>query len=133
MEEFVYVSRDSAHGKAAAGSLENYLKAYLPNAERMSDPEYRAPVVRDVAESGIYVDATLIIYKYIHSYVSDDLFEQLQSDERLVYLPKRTLDEYMNPETNEYRIGFARVVGEFLARIIHEGADSVPGAVLIAS
>lgn len=120
MEEFVYVSRDSAHGKAAAGSLENYLKAYLPNAERMSDPEYRAPVVRDVAESGIYVDATLIIYKYIHSYVSDDLFEQLQSDERLVYLPKRTLDEYMNPETNEYRIGFARVVGEFLG-----GQDAV--------
>jgi hypothetical protein len=114
MEEFVYVSRDPAHGEAAAGPLKNYLEAYFPHAERMSDPEYRAPVVRDVAESGIYIDPTLIIYKYILNYVSDDLFAELQSDERLVYLPKRTRDEYMNPETNEYRTGFARVVGEFL-------------------
>ena len=120
MEEFVYVSRDPAHGEAAAGSLENYLKAYFPHAERMSNPEYRAPVVRDVAESGIYIDPTLIIYKYILNYVSDDLFAELQSDERLVYLPKRTRDEYLNPEANEYRTGFARLFGESLG-----GQDAV--------
>ncbi len=120
MEEFVYVSRDSAHGEAAAGSLDNYLKAYFPHAERMSDPAYRDPVVRDVAESGIYVDPTLIIYKYILNYISDDRFADLQSDERLAYLPKRTRDEYMNPETNEYRTGFATVLGEYLG-----GQDAV--------
>lgn len=112
MEEFVYVSRDPAHGKAMAGSLENYLNAYYPHAERMSDPAYRAPVVREVAASGVYIDATLIIYQYILNYVSDDLFAELQSDERLAYLPKHIRDEYMNPETNEYRVGFAKVVGE---------------------
>jgi len=82
MEEFLYVSRDPAHGKAAAGSLENYLKAYFIHADRMTDPGYRALVVRDVAESGTYVDPTLIIYKYIFEYVSDDRFAELQSDER---------------------------------------------------
>jgi len=114
MEEFLYVSRDPAHGKAAAGSLENYLEAYFPHAERMSDPAYRAPLVREVAESGVYIDPTLIIYKYILIYVSDELFTELQSDERLVYLPKHTRDGYMNPETNEYRTGFAKVLGEHL-------------------
>ena len=114
MEEFLYVSRNPAHGEAAAGSLENYLKAYFPHAERMSDPAYRAPVVREVAESGVYVDPTLIIYKYILNYVSDDLFAELQLDENLVYLPERTRDEYLNPETNEYRTGFAKVMGKYL-------------------
>jgi len=80
----------------------------------MSDPAYRAPVVRDVAESGVYLDPTLIIYKYILVYVSDDLFADLQSNERLAYLPKRTRDEYLNPETNEYWTGFARVFDESL-------------------
>lgn len=120
MEEFVYASRDPAHGAAAAGSLENYLAAYFPHAERMSDLAYRAPVVREVAESGIYLDPTLIIYKYILVYISDDLFAELQSDERLAYLPKRTRDEYMNPKTNEYRTGFARLIGEYLG-----GQDAV--------
>lgn len=112
MEEFVYVSRDPAHGKAAAGSLENYLNAYYTHAERMSDPAYRAPVVAEVAASGVYIDATLIIYQYILNYVSDDLFAELQSDERLAYLPKHIRDDYMNPETNEYRTGFAKVLGD---------------------
>ena len=114
MEEFVYVSRDPAHGEAAAGSLENYLEAYFPHAERMSDPNYRTAVVNDVAEAGVYLDPTLIIYKYILIYISDDLFADLQSDENLVYLPKRTRDEYLNPETNEYRAGFAKVIGKYL-------------------
>ncbi len=114
MEEFVYVSRDPAHGEAMAGSLENYLTAYFPHAERMSDPEYRVPVVREVAESGIYIDPTLIIYRYILEYVSDDLFAELSSDERLVYLPAHIRDEYLDPEANEYRAGFATVLGEYL-------------------
>ncbi len=112
MEEFVYVSRDPAHGQAMAGPLENYLNAYFPHAERMRDPAYRAPIVREVAASGIYINPTIIIYQYIHNYVADDLFAVLQSDERLVYLPKRTRDEYMDPETNEYRTGFAKVLGK---------------------
>ena len=114
MEEFLYVSRDPEYGKAAAGSLENYVNAYLPHAEQMSDPAYRAPVVREVAESGIYIDPTLIIYNYIFIYLSDDLFADLRSDERLAYLPKRTRDEYLNPETNEYRAGLAKTLEPYL-------------------
>jgi len=113
-EEFLYVSRDPAHGEAAAGSLDNYLRAYFLHSERMSDPAYREPVVREVAESGVYIDPTLIIYKYILFYISDDLFAELQLDERLAYLPKSTRDEYMDPEFNEYRTGFAKVLGEYL-------------------
>ena len=120
MEEFVYVSRDPLHGEAASGSLENYLNAYFPHAERMSDPEYRAPVVRDVAASGIYIDPTLIIYKYILNYISDDLFAELLADDHLSYLPKQTRDNYMNSETNEYRTGFARLLAKSLG-----GQDAV--------
>ena len=120
MEEFVYVSRDPAHGKAMAGSLENYLNAYFPYAESMTDPAFRAPVVAEVAASGVYIDATLIIYQYILNYISDERFAELPSDERLAYLPKRIRDAYLNPETNDYRDGFAKVVGELLG-----GQDAV--------
>jgi imidazolonepropionase-like amidohydrolase len=113
-EEFLYVSRDPAHGEAAAGSMDNYLRAYFPHSERMSDPEYRKPVVRELAESGVYVDPTLIIYKYILFYISDDLFAELQLDDHLAYLPKSTRDVYMDPESNGYRTGFAKILGEYL-------------------
>ena len=113
-EEFLYVSRDPAHGEAATGSMDNYLRAYFPHSEQMSDPEYRKPVVRELAESGVYVDPTLIIYKYILFYISDDLFAELQLDNHLAYLPKSTRDAYMDADSNGYRTGFAKVLGEYL-------------------
>jgi hypothetical protein len=114
IEEFLYVSRDAEFGKAAAGSLENFLRAYSSNLERLSQPEHRAAVVRDVVASGIYVAPSLVIYKYIQVYLDDDLFAALHEDERLAYLPEAVRKEYLNSETNEYRRDLAAVFGKHL-------------------
>ena len=63
IEEFLYVSRNESFGKAAAGSLENFLQAYSTNLELMEKQEHRAAIVRDVAEADIFVAPSLIIYK----------------------------------------------------------------------
>lgn len=102
VEEFAYVSRDPAFGEAAAGSLENFIQAYYRNVERMEDPVYRATVVREVAESGIYIDATLIIYKMLSVWADDEQFSKLPNDELLAYLPKSTVEHWLG-SGNPYR------------------------------
>lgn len=114
IEEFLYMSRDPEFGKAAAGSLENFLRAYSANLEHLADPQHRQTIVRDVAESGIYLAPSLIIYKYIQIYLNDDLFEALHDDARLAYLPARVRSEYLTSETNEYRRDLAVVFGKHL-------------------
>lgn len=69
----------------------------------MADPEYRKPMVDDVAASGVYIDPTLVIYYSVFSWVDDFLYAILPTDENLVYLPEETRDKYLNPETNPYR------------------------------
>lgn len=101
VEEFVYVSRDG-FGEIAADVFE-FMPTYYSHVEQMADPEFRAPIVRDVAASGVYIDATLIIYKMINIWVDDDQFAKLHDDELLAYLPKSTLDRWLGPETNPYR------------------------------
>ncbi len=101
VEEFLYASL-VGFGEVAADILEA-MPTYYAHVEGMADPEYRAPVVRDVAASGIYVDPTLIIYKMISVWVDDDQLAKVHTDERLAYLPKGTRDLYLDPETNPYR------------------------------
>ncbi len=113
IEEFLYVSR-KGFDKSAAESVEGYLRAYSANLELLADPDFRVPIVNEVAASGIYIDPTLIIYSYILSYVSDDLFAELPADENLVYLPKSTREEYLDPQANEYRKGFGVLLANFL-------------------
>lgn len=88
MEEFLYMSRGPEFGRAAAGLLENFLRAYSSNLKKLAEPDYRAAIVQDVAQSGIYVAPSLIIYKYIQVYLADDLFEALHEDPRVSYLPE---------------------------------------------
>lgn len=114
IEEFLYTSRDAEFGQSAAGSTENFLRAYSANLERLSQSEYRAVVVRDVAASGIYVAPSLIIYKYIQIYLDDALFEALRDDERLTYLPDSVRNEYLTSETNEYRRNLTGLFGKHL-------------------
>jgi imidazolonepropionase-like amidohydrolase len=114
IEEFLYVSRDAKFGKAAAGSLENFLGAYSSNLQRLAKPEERAAILHDVAASDIYVAPSLIIYKYIQVYLADDLFEALHEDARLAYLPESVRNEYLNSDTNEYRRDLAVVFGKHL-------------------
>jgi imidazolonepropionase-like amidohydrolase len=114
IEEFLYMSRDPAFGRAAAGSLENFLRAYSSNLENLAEPDHRAAIVRDVVQAKIYVAPSLIIYKYIQVYLADDLFEALQDDPRVAYLPEAVRNEYLTSETNEYRRDLAVVFGKHL-------------------
>ena len=49
---------------------------------------------------------TLILYKMIQVYVSDDQFAALPADARLSYLPEETREDWLNSETNNYRNDF---------------------------
>lgn len=101
VEEFLYTSLDG-FGEVA-GNLDAFMPIYYAHVERMAGPEYRASIVQEVADSGIYVDATLIVYHMISVWVGDEEFHQLQEDELLAYLPKATREEYLNSDTNPYR------------------------------
>ena len=101
VEEFLYTSVDG-FGEAA-GKIDEFLPLYFAHVERMADPAYRSSIVQKVADSGIYVDATLIIYHMISVWVSDEEFQELKGDELLLYLPKATREEYLNSNTNPYR------------------------------
>src|SRR5690606_1196169 len=77
MEEFLYVSRQ---GLGKTSSIEEFLVGYKVNLEQLADPSFRMAVVKDVQESGITIVPSLVIYDYLHRYLSDAKFEQLQSD-----------------------------------------------------
>lgn len=112
MEEFLYVSRQGL-GKTA--SIEEFLARYKMNLEQLADPDFRAAVVKDVRESGITIAPSLVIYDYLHRYLSNTKFEQLQLDPNLRYLPTSTREQYAsdsNPYRNELPQVFASVLEE---------------------
>lgn len=101
LEEFMYTSQEG-FGDAVSDYSE-FLPIYHDHVKRLADPEYRKPIVSDVAASGIYVDPTLVIYYSVFNWVDDSLFATLHGDENLAYLPEETRDKYLNPKTNPYR------------------------------
>lgn len=101
MEEFLYTSRDGFGG--AAANYSKFLPAYHDHVKRLADPEYRKPIVEDLAASGVYVDPTLVIYNSVFNWVDDSLYATLRGDENLMYLPEEIRDKYLNTETNPYR------------------------------
>ncbi len=101
VEEFLYTSIDG-FGKAA-GKIDEFLPLYYTHVEKMADPAYRSFIVQEVANSDIYVEATLIIYHMISVWVSDEEFLELEEDELLDYLPEKTREEYLNSNSNPYR------------------------------
>jgi imidazolonepropionase-like amidohydrolase len=123
IEEFLYMSRDDVFATAAAGSEDNFLDACYANIARLADAEYRAAIVRDVAASGIYVDATLIIYAMLPVYFDDQRFGALHGDPRLAYVPEQIRKGYLDPEKNPYRDGLAPALRDFLDKV---GADTTP-------
>lgn len=110
MEEFLYVSREG-FGEAATGSINNFLAAYALNLAQLSKFTYRQAMIADVAKSGVYVNPTLVIYHYLHIYLNDVKFKQLQSDDNLQFLPRETREEYLGWDTNEYRRNLPGVFG----------------------
>lgn len=102
LEEFLYVKRDGA-GIKVTGDFMAIINTYYDHVDQLANPDYRGPVIQDMAASGIYFDATLIIYKMIYNWVDDDIFAAMRDDELLAYLPASTVDYWLNTETNEYR------------------------------
>lgn len=100
MEELLYVSRDQPIG---AGVATDFLSAYRANVARLRDPKYRKLVVGDIADSGIYLDPTLIVYKMVGTWSSDEDLASLRDDPDMLYLPKKVRDEWLNEETNPYQ------------------------------
>jgi imidazolonepropionase-like amidohydrolase len=123
IEELLYVSPDPAFGRAAAGSMDNFLKAYYAHATRLTDSGYRATIVDEVAASNVYINPTLIIYSMIPVYLSDDEFKALHDDDRLAYLPEKIRKTSLNWKENDYRANLAPVFRKLLNEV---GADATP-------
>lgn len=127
IEEMLYTSRDDIFGREAEfgaeekGNINNFLTAYYHNIARLEDSAYRSRLVKDVVESGVYWDPTLVIYSMIPIYVSDDSFAALARDPRLDYLPESMRRESLDKDKNEYRAGLVPVFSAFLQ---HVGAPS---------
>lgn len=100
MEEFLYVSLDDA----SAHELEtNFLEAYRENVKRLQDKSYRNKLVDAVAASGIYLDPTLIVYKMVGIWQSDEHLAALQNDPDLRYLPDEVKNFWLSTATNPYQ------------------------------
>ncbi len=100
MEELLYVSPDSPF---ASDNRDDFLSAYRANAERLLDTHYRKKVVNDLAASGIYMDPTLIVYKMVGEWASDEYLSAMRNNPELRYLPADLREHWLNPATNPYQ------------------------------
>lgn len=99
-EEFLYTSREGFG--AIAGDFHEFMPTYYAHVGQLADQNYRSPIVEDVAQSGIYVDPTLIIYKMISVWADAGRLADLATDEKLKYVPDGTRNWYLDPTTNPY-------------------------------
>jgi hypothetical protein len=93
------------------------MTAYYHNISHLKDRARRAEIVKDIADSGVYWDPTIVIYSIIPVYISDDSFAALASDLRLKYLPEGIRRESLDNNKNEYRVGLVPVFSTFLKSI----------------
>ena len=100
MEELLYVSRDRPF---ASDNQNEYLSAYRANAKRLLDTRYREKVVSDIAASDIYIDPTLIVYKMVGEWASDEHLSAMLDNPELRYLPADLREYWLNPATNPYQ------------------------------
>lgn len=100
MEEFLYTAQDD---RLASEPASRFLPAYRANVERLLNADYRAGVVGDVAASGMYVDPTLIVYKMVGIWQSDEHLSALKNSPNLRYLPDEVKEFWLSPATNPYQ------------------------------
>jgi imidazolonepropionase-like amidohydrolase len=105
LEEILYVSRV---GFGATDSIEDFLSHYKTHLAKLENPAFRMAIVNDVKASGVTIVPTLVIYDYLHQYLSDEQFEQLKSDPNLRYLPKATHESYLSA-SNSYRLELPQI------------------------
>lgn len=100
MEEFLYVARDE---KLANAATADFLPTYRANVDCLLADHYRAEVIDEVAESNIYIDPTLIVYKMVGIWQSDEHLSALKNNPDLRYLPDEVKEFWLNPATNPYQ------------------------------
>jgi len=100
MEEILYIARDTAF---ASNNQESFLSAYRANVNRLFDSNYRKKVVNDIAASDIYIDPTLIVYKMVGEWASDEHLAAMRDNPELQYLPADVRDYWLSPATNPYQ------------------------------
>ena len=82
---------------------DDFLFAYRVNAEGLLDSKYRKKVVSDTAASDIYVDPTLIVYKMVDEWASDERLAAMRNNAELRYLPANVRQHWLSPATNPYQ------------------------------
>lgn len=123
VEELLYISRDASFGEEAKfgveenGNNHHFMTAYYHNISHLQDHAYRAEIGKDIADSGVYWDPTIVIYAIIPTYISDESFAALANDPRLNYLPEGMRHETLDNDKNEYRVGLVPVFSSFLKSI----------------
>ncbi|EIK44542.1 Amidohydrolase family enzyme [Cellvibrio sp. BR] len=100
MEEFLYVALDE---KLANAATADFLPTYRANVDRLLADHYRAEVIDEVAESNVYIDPTLIVYKMVGVWQSDEHLSALKNNPDLRYLPDEVKEFWLNPATNPYQ------------------------------
>ena len=123
VEELLYISRDASFGQEAKfgeeenGNNHHFLTAYYHNISHLQDHAYRAEVVKDIKDSRVYWNPTIVIYSIIPLYISDDSFAALANDPQLKYLPEGMRRESLYNDKNEYRVGLVPVFSSFLKSV----------------
>ncbi|WP_018997024.1 amidohydrolase family protein [Hirschia maritima] len=111
VEELLYVAPDDTF--VEANDLESFLKAYRANVEKLANSEYRTSIAKTFAESGTFIDPTLIVYATLPIWADDDQLHQLRFNEMMRFLPKDVKDYWLSEETNPYQEdGFPLTVQE---------------------
>ncbi len=99
-EELLYVSPDPEFGKKLK---EDFLSTYRQHAESLRDPAYRAPIVEEVARSGIYLDPTIIVYKMVGEWASDSRLLEIGKDPSMGYIPQNVKSRWLSLVRNPYQ------------------------------
>jgi len=99
-EELLYVSPDPDFGRKLK---EDFLSTYRQHAEGLRDPSYRAPIVEEIARSGIYLDPTIIVYKMVGEWASDSKLLAIGKDPSMGYLPQTVKSRWLSLARNPYQ------------------------------
>ena len=100
-EEFLYTAPDDFFSDVT--DMDSFLDAYRANAQRLADPAHRAAIVQAVAESGVYLDVTMVVYANIPVWADDERLAALGNDELMRYLPQSVKDRWLSADSNPYQ------------------------------
>ena len=101
MEEFIYVAVDDHF--AGIDDRESFLATYRAYVANLRDPKNRAEIVKAIAASDVFIDATLLVYANIAVWADDDRLVALAADPSMKYLPDEVKAYWLEASTNPYQ------------------------------